>query len=117
MIEDELVKIVGAENLIQDQAALNEYSTDMSVIRPVKPGCVVRPGNAGEVTTIDTMTVIGKIKFRPDGTVIDPCPAIVQWLQGEQKLVWPANVRKVPFVYPIPPWNERQTVLPDLSGI
>jgi branched-chain amino acid transport system substrate-binding protein len=30
----------------------------------------------------DMMTVVGKVKFRPNGTLIDPCPAVVQWLGG-----------------------------------
>jgi branched-chain amino acid transport system substrate-binding protein len=59
------------------------------------------------LSTIDTMTVIGKVKFRPNGTVIDPCPATVQWLKGSQKLVWPKEFRETPFVYPIPTWKDR----------
>ena len=34
------------------------------------------------IAATDMMTVIGKIKFRPNGTLIDPCPAVVQWLGG-----------------------------------
>ena len=55
----------------------------------------------------DMITVVGKVKFRPNGTVIDPCPATIQWLAGSQKLVWPKEFRETPFVYPIPPWKER----------
>ena len=59
------------------------------------------------ISAIDVMTVEGRIKFRPNGTVIDPCPAVVQWLGGVQKLVWPIEFRDTPFVYPIPLWKDR----------
>ncbi len=59
------------------------------------------------ISATDMMTVMGKIKFRPNGTLIDPCPAVVQWLAGDQKLVWPKEFRETPFVYPTPPWKER----------
>jgi branched-chain amino acid transport system substrate-binding protein len=55
----------------------------------------------------DMMTVVGKVKFRPNGTLIDPCPAVIQWLGGSQKLVWPKEFRETPFVYPIPLWKDR----------
>jgi hypothetical protein len=56
---------------------------------------------------MDRMTVVGKVKFRPNGTVIDPCPATIQWISGSQKLVWPKEFKETNFVYPIPPWKER----------
>jgi branched-chain amino acid transport system substrate-binding protein len=59
------------------------------------------------IAATDMMTVMGKIKFRPNGTLIDPCPAVVQWLGADRKLVWPKEFRETPFVYPIPPWKER----------
>jgi len=59
------------------------------------------------ISATDMMTVMGKIKFRPNGTLIDPCPAVVQWLAAERRLVWPKEFRETPFVYPIPPWKER----------
>jgi branched-chain amino acid transport system substrate-binding protein len=59
------------------------------------------------IAATDMMTVVGKVKFRPNGTVVDPCPATIQWIGGGQKLVWPKEFRETPFVYPIPPWKER----------
>ena len=59
------------------------------------------------IAATDMMTVMGKIKFRPNGTLIDPCPAVVQWLAAERRLVWPKEFRETPFVYPIPPWKDR----------
>jgi branched-chain amino acid transport system substrate-binding protein len=59
------------------------------------------------IAATDMMTVAGRVKFRPNGTVVDPCPATIQWIGGGQKLVWPKEFRETPFVYPIPPWKER----------
>lgn len=59
------------------------------------------------IAATDMMTVMGKVKFRPNGTLIDPCPVVVQWLAGDRKLVWPKEFRETPFVYPIPSWKER----------
>jgi branched-chain amino acid transport system substrate-binding protein len=59
------------------------------------------------IAATDMMTVQGNIKFRPDGTLVDPCPAVVQWLGGSQKLVWPREYRETSFAYPIPAWKDR----------
>jgi len=59
------------------------------------------------ISATDIMTVIGKVKFRPDGTFIDPCPAVVQWLDGNRRLVWPKEFRETLLVYPVPAWKER----------
>jgi branched-chain amino acid transport system substrate-binding protein len=59
------------------------------------------------IAATDTMTLIGKVKFRPDGTAIDPYPASVQWLGGAQKLVWPKEFKETDFVYPAPAWKNR----------
>jgi len=59
------------------------------------------------IAATDMMTVAGNIKFRPNGTTIAPCPAVVQWLAGSQKLVWPKEFRETSLVYPIPPWKDR----------
>jgi branched-chain amino acid transport system substrate-binding protein len=59
------------------------------------------------IASTDMMTVMGKIKFRANGTLIDPCSATYQWLGGSQKLIWPAEFRETAFAYPIPPWKDR----------
>jgi branched-chain amino acid transport system substrate-binding protein len=55
----------------------------------------------------DMMTVMGKVKFRPNGTPIDPCTAAYQWLGGGQKLIWPNEFKEANLVYPVPPWTNR----------
>jgi branched-chain amino acid transport system substrate-binding protein len=59
------------------------------------------------VAASDMMSVTGRIKFHPNGTLVDPCPGMVQWQKGAQKLVWPKEFAEVPLAYPIPPWKER----------
>jgi branched-chain amino acid transport system substrate-binding protein len=59
------------------------------------------------LAAIDTMTVVGKVKFRPNGTVIDTCNATVQWQGGKQKLIWPNEFKEASLIYPTPPWNNR----------
>jgi branched-chain amino acid transport system substrate-binding protein len=51
-------------------------------------------------------TVIGPVKFRPDGTGV-VIPFIVQWQKGEQEVIWPKKYASAPFIYPMPKWSER----------
>jgi len=50
--KDELIKIVGAENVINDPVTLDVYSKDHSFIPPRKPRMVVKPKSADEVQGI-----------------------------------------------------------------
>ena len=52
MAEKELVKIVGSSNVLDGPETLHNYSGDSSFVPQIKPGCVVRPGNAEEVQAI-----------------------------------------------------------------
>ena len=51
-------------------------------------------------------TVIGPVRFRPDGTGIVPT-VFVQWQAGKQELVWPPGPGAVRFLYPAPRWRDR----------
>jgi branched-chain amino acid transport system substrate-binding protein len=59
------------------------------------------------IAATDLMTVMGKVKFRENGSIIDPCPAVAQWQGGSQRLVSPDEFKETSLVYPIPPWKER----------
>lgn len=59
------------------------------------------------IAATDMMTTVGKMKFHPNGTAIDPYPTTVQWQKGVQKLVWPKEFREAGFAYPIPEWKSR----------
>lgn len=58
------------------------------------------------IAGIDTMTVVGQVQFRADGTPIMP-DIVVQWQEGKQEIVWPEEYRTAPFAYPAPAWSER----------
>jgi branched-chain amino acid transport system substrate-binding protein len=51
-------------------------------------------------------TVIGPVKFRPDGTGVVQS-VFIQWLNGKQELVWPKEFATAPFGYPAPPFAKR----------
>ncbi len=51
-------------------------------------------------------TVIGPVKFRPDGTGI-VAQALLQWINGKQELVWPKESATAPLAYPAPPFSKR----------
>jgi FAD/FMN-containing dehydrogenase len=50
--KDELIKIVGGENVINDPITLDVYSKDHSFTPPMKPRMVVKPMSADEVQGI-----------------------------------------------------------------
>src|SRR5712692_10292326 len=54
----------------------------------------------------DMTTVIGPVKFRPDGTGIVNA-VFLQWLDGKQELVFPKEAATKPLVYPAPPYAKR----------
>lgn len=49
---EDLVKIVGAENVFDDAKTLEEYGKDESFVHPMRPRYVVKPRNAEEVQGI-----------------------------------------------------------------
>ncbi len=51
-------------------------------------------------------TVIGSVKFRPDGTGIVP-QALLQWQNGKQELVWPKETATATLAFPAPPFAKR----------
>ncbi|MDH5696194.1 MAG: ABC transporter substrate-binding protein, partial [Dehalococcoidia bacterium] len=59
------------------------------------------------IVATDMMTVVGPVKFRPDGTAIGPLAPIVQWQSGVQELVAPQEVATKPLIYPTASWAER----------
>jgi FAD/FMN-containing dehydrogenase len=47
-----LLKIVGSKNVFDDEETLEEYSRDMSFVKPRRPYCVVKPKSKDEVQAI-----------------------------------------------------------------
>ena len=58
------------------------------------------------IAATNMTTVLGPVKFRPDG-VGDIKVAIIQWQKGKQELVWPKEFATAPFVYPAPAFGQR----------
>ena len=58
------------------------------------------------MATTSLRTVIGPVRFRPDGTGIVPT-VFVQWQAGKQELVWPKDLGAGRLVYPAPRWRDR----------
>jgi len=59
------------------------------------------------IAATDMTTVIGPVKFRPDGTGVVKAGLFAQWQNGKQELVWPREFATVPLVYPAPPFARR----------
>jgi branched-chain amino acid transport system substrate-binding protein len=71
-----------------------------------KAGAADREKVRDAIATTDMMTVIGPVKFRPDGTGV-VLGAFLQWLDGQQELVWPKEFATKPLAYPAPPFSKR----------
>jgi len=68
--KEELIKIVGSENVLDDPRVREEYSKDISFVHPVRPQFVVKPKNAEEVKVLvkwanETMTPLVPMSSGP----------------------------------------------------
>jgi len=107
--KEKLVKIVGAANVTYEQKKLDEYSSDMSFVNKVRPVCVVKPRNAGDVQKIvnlanETLTPLvpvssGPPHFRGD-TVPGTGGAIIIDLSKMNKIIFVDRARRVAMVEP-----------------
>jgi branched-chain amino acid transport system substrate-binding protein len=59
------------------------------------------------VAATDMTTVIGPVKFRPDGTGIVQA-AFAQWIKGKKELIYPKEFATAPIAYPAPPFASRR---------
>jgi FAD/FMN-containing dehydrogenase len=110
MVEQELlVSIVGAENVIDKQAVLDQYASDISFVNTVKPYCVVKPNSTDEVEKIvklarKTQTPLipvssGPPHFRGD-TVPSVGGAIIVDLSGMKKIIRVDRLNRVAMFEP-----------------
>jgi branched-chain amino acid transport system substrate-binding protein len=58
------------------------------------------------IATTNMMTVVGPVRFRPDGTG-EVKVFFQQWLKGKQELIWPKEFATASFAYPAPPFSQR----------
>jgi branched-chain amino acid transport system substrate-binding protein len=58
------------------------------------------------IAATNMMTVVGPVRFRPDGTG-EVKVFFQQWLKGKQELIWPKDFATAQFGYPAPPFSQR----------
>ena len=58
------------------------------------------------IATTNMTTVVGPVRFRPDGTG-EVKVFFQQWLKGKQELIWPKEFATAQFGYPAPPFSQR----------
>lgn len=95
-VKEDLIKIVGEGNVSQAPDDLNKYAKDESPVHPVRPRCVVKPGDAEQVQNIvkwanETLTPLlpvssGPPHFRGD-TVPSTGGVVIVDLTGMKKIV------------------------------
>lgn len=71
-----------------------------------RAGAVDREKVRDAIAATDMTTVIGPVRFRPDGTGIVQS-VFIQWQDGRQELVWPREFATRPLAYPAPPFARR----------
>ncbi|HEV8438868.1 MAG TPA: amino acid ABC transporter substrate-binding protein [Methylomirabilota bacterium] len=71
-----------------------------------KAGSLEREKIRDAVAATNMTTVIGPVKFRPDGTGIVQS-VFVQWINGKQELIWPKESATAALAYPAPPFAKR----------
>jgi branched-chain amino acid transport system substrate-binding protein len=67
-----------------------------------KAGNLERNAIRDALAEMDMMTVMGQVKFGPNNARTNAIRPLIQWQSGSMELVWPANQRTKPLVYPIP---------------
>ncbi len=78
----------------------------------IETNAIERAGKVDPLAVRDAMaatnlqTVVGPVRFRPDGTGIVRT-VFLQWQAGKQELVWPKDLGAERFLYPAPPWRGR----------
>ena len=71
-----------------------------------RAGSIDREKIRDAIAATDMSTVIGPVKFRPDGTGIVQS-VFVQWINGKQELIWPKASATAAFAYPAPAFSKR----------
>lgn len=114
---EELIEIVGSENVIDDPETLEVYSRDMSFVPPMRPTCVAKPQNAEEVQAIvkwanRTATPLvpvssGAPHFRGD-TVPSMGRAVIVDLSRMKKIMWISGRQGTAIVEPGVTFRELQ---------
>jgi len=60
------------------------------------------------IAATDTMTIMGPLKFKPNGKAVGKyMQTMSQWQNGRDELIWPKDQASAPLAYPILPWDKR----------
>ena len=68
-----------------------------------KAGSLERAAIRDALSATDMMSVMGQVKFGQNNARVNALRPLIQWQGGSMELVWPADQRSKPMVYPIPP--------------
>ena len=83
------------------------YACVQIVANAIERAGTLDPGAIRDaMAATNLVTVIGPVRFRPDGTGIVPS-VFVQWQAGKQELVWPQGPGAARLLYPAPAWRDR----------
>jgi hypothetical protein len=110
MIEKaKLVEVVGAANVSDDIPTLDVYARDMSFVNEIKPDCVVKPRNTGDIEKLvklarETSTPLVPVSSGPPHFKGDTVPAvggaIVVDLSGMKKIIRVDRLNRVAMFEP-----------------
>jgi FAD/FMN-containing dehydrogenase len=107
--KQKLVKVVGAGNVSDRPAALDEYSRDISFVNTVRPAGIVRPRNADDIKKLvglanETLTPLVAISSGPPHFRGDTVPAaggaVIVDLSGLKKIIRVDRYHRVAMVEP-----------------
>jgi hypothetical protein len=106
---DKLVKIVGADNVSNEQPALDGYSQDNSFVNAIKPDWVVKPQNANQIKQLinlanETLTPLVSVSSGPPHFRGDTVPgsggAVIVELQSLKKIIRVDRYHRVAMIEP-----------------
>jgi len=118
--KDDLIKIAGPENVLDDPSVLDDYSKDQSFAPHVLPMMVVKPGNADEVQGIvkwanQTKTPLVPVSSGPPHFRGDSIPsvegAIIVDLSRMKRIIMMDRRNRVAIVEPGVTYSELQPAL------
>ncbi len=121
-LKEALAGISSSENISTDPETLENYSQDLSFVKPIKPRAVIKPGTADEVQTIvkwanETATPLVPVSSGPPrfhGDTIPSVPgAVVVDLSGMKKILRIDVRNKVAMIEPGVTYTDLQ---PELAG-
>ena len=117
-IKEELIEIVGADNVFTNAERLKPYSKDYSLSTPRMPSYVAKPKNADEVQRIVKLANVNKLPVVPcssgihfHGDTIPVQGGIVLDLSGMKKILAIDERNRMARIEPGVTWEQLQTEL------